>query len=131
MKKLFVSLFFCLFLISCASKPAPRSSFKLENTVEIAIKRTPNTVLVSFTYHGDDWLFIRAVEVMNGAGDTKICKISNPHRSVSSGGRVCEVGVMAVAYSDEFLEWLGDSASARVICDYPQEFQPVKITREN
>lgn len=130
MKKIFIPLFFFLFLISCASKPAPRTSFKLENTVEIAIKRTPNTVLVSFAYRGDDWLFIRGVEIMNGAGDTRICTIKKPRRNVSSGGRVSEAGVMAVAYSDEFLEWLGDSVSARVVCDYPQEFQPVEIKYE-
>ena len=129
MKKYIFLLFLSLLFISCASKPAPRPAFELKDTIEIEIKYTANTVLVSFSYRGDDWLFVRGVEVMNGAGDTKKCMFSNPRHNVW-GGRVSELGVMAVAYSEEFKEWLGDSAWARLICDYPQEFAPVEITRE-
>lgn len=130
MKKLFIPLFLCLFLFSCASKPAPRPAINNNRPpiIEIIYKDS-GSVLVTFMYTGKDWLFIRGVEVMNGAGDTKRCMIDNPHRNVT-GGRVGESGVFSVAFTDEFKAWLGDSVQTRVICDYPQEFAPVKIKRE-
>jgi len=125
MKKL-IPLFFCLILAACASTPATTPAEKKVDKPVIEIKYDGSTVLVSFSYRGDDWLFIRGVEVMNGDGDTKKCMISNPRRNVW-GGRVSEVGVMAVGFSEEFKQWLGDSARARVICDYPQEFENILI----
>lgn len=128
MKKLFLLSLLCLLLVGCASTPAPAPK-KIDKPV-VEIKYTDNTVLVSFRYRGDDWLFIKGVEVMNGEGQTKKCIIKDPTRRVWSGGRVSEIGVFAVGFSDEFKAWLGDSAQARVICDYPQKFEPVEIVRE-
>ena len=128
MKKIFILSVFCLFLISCASKPAPRPTINNNRPpiIEIIYKDS-GSVLVTFLYTGKDWLFIRGVEVMNGAGDTKRCMIDNPHHNVYSG-RVGESGVYSVAFTDEFKAWLGDNPRARVICDYPQVFEPVDIT---
>lgn len=127
MKKIFFPLFLCLILAACASTPEPAKK-KIDKPV-IEIKYTPTSVLVSFSYRGDDWLFIKGVEVENSAGDTKRCMIKTPRRNVS-GGRVSESGVFSVAYADEFITWLGENPRARVVCDYPQEFEPVDIIRE-
>lgn len=124
MKKL-IPLFFCLIFAACASTPEPVEK-KVEKPV-IEIKYEGSSVLVSFSYSGDDWLFIRGVEIMNSAGEVKKCMISNPRRRVWSGGRVSEVGVFAVGFSEKFKDWLGDSARARCICDYPLEYEPVEI----
>ena len=83
-------------------------------------------VLITFMYTGSDWLFIKGVEVMNEAGETKVCMINNPHHNIYNG-RVGESGVYSVAFTDEFKAWLGNSAQARVICDYPQEFSRADI----
>ena len=125
MKKLFFPLFLCLLLAACASKPEPAEK-KVDKPV-IEIKYTGSSALVSFSYRGDDWLFITGVEVMNGAGDIKRCMIKNPTRRVWSGGRVSEVGVFSAANADEFKAWLGDNPRARVVCDYPQSYEAVEI----
>lgn len=124
MKKLFIPLFLCLILAACASTPEPVEK-KVDKPV-IEIKYTGASVLVSFMYSGDDWLFIKGVEIENAAGDTRKCIVNKPRHTVSKFGRVYESGVFSVADVDAFKTWLGDNPRARVVCDYPQEFEAVK-----
>ena len=126
MKKLFLLSFLCLILAACASTPEPSPAPKNTDKPEIAIKYTGASVLVTFSYSGDDWLFIEGVEVENSAGDTRKCIIKKPSRS-ARGGRVYESGVFSVADVDAFKAWLGDSPRARVVCKLPQMWEPVEV----
>ena len=131
MKKYAFILLCCLFaLASCASNNVELQPVKKDvPQIEIVVKGA--AVTVTCYYHGAGWLFIKGVEFRNASGDTRRVIFSNPRRSVGSTGRVYETGAAGVAYSDEFLAWCGENVEARAVCDYTQEFAPVKVTREN
>ena len=132
MKKIFFTLFLCVILAACASKPEPEPALYVPSrpNPEIIIEYTSASALVTFSYNGSRWLFIEGVELINAAGETRKCIIKTPRR-YPSGDKVYESGVFSVADVDAFKAWLGDNPRARVVCDYPQEFEAIIFINDN
>ena len=130
MKKYAFILLCCLFaLVSCASDNVEPEPVK-KPVPEISININGSAVVVTCSYSGDDWLFIKGVEFRNASGDTKRVMFKEVRRRVISGGSVSEFATFGVAYGDEFLAWCGEDVEARALGDYPQEFKPLEIKRK-
>jgi len=126
-KYAFILLCFLFALVSCASDNVePEPVKKPAPIIEITATKS-GACLVSCSYSGKDWLFIKGVEFRNASGDTKRVMFKEVRRRVISGGKVSEFATFGVAYGDEFLAWCGEEVEARALADWPQEFGTVKI----
>ena len=128
-KYAFILICFLFALVSCASDNVEPEPVK-KSVPEISININGSAVVVACSYIGDDWLFIKGVEFRNASGETRRVTFKQPRRRVLSSGKVSEFATFPVAYGDEFIAWLGNNSRARVICDYPQEFEPAIIVTE-